>query len=208
MKLFEEKPYEAVITVPNIVTGLGLILLIPYVWGFFTERRWIMFICLFLAGLSDGLDGLLARNLKQRTKIGEIIDLARDRFLLAVIFIHFLYLFLIQGQKDIIFWALAIVFFISEFIIMLFDFYWWRQKVVEARTHKIRKVRQAGLVFLAGALFLDYYFRDVINSVIGAYPWLSLRDTLSIMAVISCLTFFVYLKIYRKIHYQFKMGLN
>lgn len=40
-----------------------------------------------LAGLSDGLDGLLARVLKQQTKIGQYLDPMADKLLLSTMFL-------------------------------------------------------------------------------------------------------------------------
>ncbi|MBS1850285.1 MAG: CDP-alcohol phosphatidyltransferase family protein [Acidobacteria bacterium] len=40
-----------------------------------------------LAGLSDGLDGLLARKLKQQTMLGQYLDPIADKLLLSTIFL-------------------------------------------------------------------------------------------------------------------------
>ena len=41
---------------------------------------------LFRSGVSDGLDGLLARALKQRTRLGEYLDPIADKLLLSSLF--------------------------------------------------------------------------------------------------------------------------
>src|SRR5512140_1802481 len=40
-----------------------------------------------IAGISDGLDGLLARTLKQQTLLGQYLDPIADKFLLSSLFL-------------------------------------------------------------------------------------------------------------------------
>ncbi len=49
-----------------------------------TAWRLILFV---LAGMSDGLDGLLARTLKQQTVLGQYLDPIADKLLLSTIFL-------------------------------------------------------------------------------------------------------------------------
>jgi len=48
--------------------------------------RWAL-ILFVLAGLSDGLDGLLARMLKQQTMLGQYLDPIADKLLLSTMFL-------------------------------------------------------------------------------------------------------------------------
>lgn len=51
-------------------------------------RHWeIAFGLLWVAGISDGLDGLAARVLEQRTKLGEYLDPIADKLLLSTLFV-------------------------------------------------------------------------------------------------------------------------
>ncbi len=47
----------------------------------------IAFALLWVAGVSDGLDGLLARVLKQRTTLGQYLDPIADKLLLSTMFV-------------------------------------------------------------------------------------------------------------------------
>jgi cardiolipin synthase len=51
------------------------------------EKYWLAFGLFFLAGLSDMLDGLLARWLKQKTRLGQYLDPIADKLLLSTLFI-------------------------------------------------------------------------------------------------------------------------
>ena len=74
-------------TVPNQITLLRLgflplfLILISY-----EEYRWALLI-LVLSGLSDAVDGLLARKLNQRSALGAYLDPIADKLLLSSSFI-------------------------------------------------------------------------------------------------------------------------
>jgi len=73
--------------IPNFITLIRL-LLIPGLVIFLMEGRygWAL-IVFFVAGLSDGLDGFLARLLKKKTVLGACIDPIADKLLLSTSFI-------------------------------------------------------------------------------------------------------------------------
>jgi cardiolipin synthase len=72
---------------PNLLTMLRLFTL-PFLVITILDGRWVLaFVLLWIAGISDGLDGLLARLLKQRTVLGEYLDPIADKLLLSTLFI-------------------------------------------------------------------------------------------------------------------------
>src|SRR3979490_2585047 len=74
-------------TVPNQITLLRLgflpifLILISY-----EHYRWALAV-LVVAGLSDGIDGLLARKLNQRSSLGAYLDPIADKLLLSSSFV-------------------------------------------------------------------------------------------------------------------------
>lgn len=61
---------------------------VPFLVIEILDRHWIFaFVLLWLAGISDGLDGLLARVLKQRTTLGQFLDPIADKALLSTLFL-------------------------------------------------------------------------------------------------------------------------
>lgn len=72
---------------PNLLTMLRLFVL-PFLVITILYRHWeIAFGLLWVAGISDGLDGLAARVLEQRTKLGEYLDPIADKLLLSTLFV-------------------------------------------------------------------------------------------------------------------------
>jgi cardiolipin synthase len=74
-------------TAPNLLTLLR-ICLVPFSVAAVLEGHYGLSLCLFVvAGLTDALDGTLARALKQRTMLGEYLDPVADKLLLSTLFL-------------------------------------------------------------------------------------------------------------------------
>ena len=73
--------------VPNLLTMARLFVL-PFLVIEILDHHWkLAFALLWVAGVSDGFDGLLARWLKQGTKLGEYLDPIADKLLLSTLFL-------------------------------------------------------------------------------------------------------------------------
>jgi cardiolipin synthase len=78
--------FRDLMTAPNQLTLLRMVFL-PFIIIHLVAGRYFWALILFvLAGVSDGLDGLLARTLKQQTKIGQYLDPMADKLLLSTMF--------------------------------------------------------------------------------------------------------------------------
>ena len=77
------------------------------------------FILMFVAGVSDGLDGFLARAFKWQSKLGSFLDPLADKLLLGVIFIFLAYKEIIPG------WLVVLVITRDIVIMMGAGFYQW-----------------------------------------------------------------------------------
>jgi cardiolipin synthase len=72
---------------PNQLTLLRMMFL-PFIVINLIGHSYLWALVLFtLAGLSDGLDGLLARTLKQQTQLGQYMDPVADKLLLSTTFL-------------------------------------------------------------------------------------------------------------------------
>jgi cardiolipin synthase len=75
------------LTAPNQLTLLRMMFL-PFIVIKLVEGHYSWALILFvLAGLSDGLDGLLARTLHQQTVMGQYLDPIADKLLLSTMFL-------------------------------------------------------------------------------------------------------------------------
>ncbi len=74
-------------TAPNQLTLLRMVFLPFIIINLLSGRHAWALILFVLAGLSDGLDGLLARTLKQQTVLGQYLDPIADKLLLSTMFL-------------------------------------------------------------------------------------------------------------------------
>jgi len=72
-----------IFTVPNQLTLLRLIFLPFFIIAIEYDRYALALAILVVAGLTDGLDGLLARGLDQKTPLGAYLDPIADKLLLS-----------------------------------------------------------------------------------------------------------------------------
>jgi cardiolipin synthase len=87
---------------PNQLTFLRLCI-IPFLVTAVLDGRYRTAFALFiLAGISDGLDGLLARILQQRTRLGEYLDPIADKLLLSTLFLVLMHQGLIPRRVTIL----------------------------------------------------------------------------------------------------------
>jgi cardiolipin synthase len=74
-------------TIPNLITSIRIILVPIFVIYLINDRFLPALIVFVLAGLSDGLDGLIARIFNQRSRLGEFLDPLADKILLVSSFV-------------------------------------------------------------------------------------------------------------------------
>lgn len=75
------------VSIPNIIT-LGRVILVPIVfWLLITNQLEAAFLAFLVAGVSDGVDGYLAKRFKWETELGAYLDPIADKLLIVCIFI-------------------------------------------------------------------------------------------------------------------------
>jgi cardiolipin synthase len=75
------------LSIPNLIT-LGRILLVPIVvWAIMSGAMWIAFVLFVVAGISDGVDGYLAKRFNMTTELGAYLDPLADKALIVSIYL-------------------------------------------------------------------------------------------------------------------------
>ncbi len=88
---------------PNLITIARLVLVLPAGWLLWHGAVAQALILIAIAGISDAIDGELARRFDWRTRFGAIADPAADKLLVAVVFV----VLTLQGHLPV--WLLGIV---------------------------------------------------------------------------------------------------
>jgi cardiolipin synthase len=101
-----------ILTAPNQLTLLRMIFL-PFIVINLVKHDFKWALALFiLAGMSDGLDGLLARTLHQQTLLGQYLDPIADKLLMST-------MFLVLSIERMIPWKYTVVVFSRDVSILL-----------------------------------------------------------------------------------------
>lgn len=73
--------------IPNAICIARIILVAPIVWSLLEGRYGLALGLITIAGLSDALDGFLARRFDWRTRLGGLLDPAADKLLMFASFV-------------------------------------------------------------------------------------------------------------------------
>jgi cardiolipin synthase (CMP-forming) len=75
------------LSIPNLIT-LGRILLVPVVvWAIASGAMWVAFVLFVAAGVSDAVDGFLAKRFHMTTVLGAYLDPLADKALIVSIYV-------------------------------------------------------------------------------------------------------------------------
>lgn len=72
-------------TLPNTLTVLRILLVLPIGWTLFTGYYGACLVLLIVAGVSDALDGYFARRFDSISRFGELVDPIADKLLAMVV---------------------------------------------------------------------------------------------------------------------------
>jgi len=76
------------LTIPNAITLLRIVLIPIFVFAFFLpEFSWkhvLLTVLFFIAGISDWIDGYLARKLEQQSAFGAFLDPVADKLMVSI----------------------------------------------------------------------------------------------------------------------------
>ncbi|HEY5884491.1 MAG TPA: CDP-alcohol phosphatidyltransferase family protein [Pyrinomonadaceae bacterium] len=76
-----------IVTVPNMLTVFRMVLIPVFVTLLFYQRFVLALGVFVVAGLTDGLDGLLARRFQQQSQLGTVLDPIADKLMMVTAFI-------------------------------------------------------------------------------------------------------------------------
>ena len=131
---------------PNALTLARLLAIIPFLTFLYQQEYVFAFYTFVLAGLTDGLDGWLARSFSWQSMLGSFLDPLADKLLIALSFLSLAFIGKLPG------WLVALV-FMRDFTISLgvIAWYWFIRKKIEfnpTRLSKLNTVLQLSLVTL------------------------------------------------------------
>ena len=88
---------------PNAISIMRMLLVVPAGWLLWQSAVAEALVLIAIAGISDAVDGLLARRYNWRTRLGAIADPAADKLLSLVVFV------VLAVQGHVPWWLLGLV---------------------------------------------------------------------------------------------------
>lgn len=164
--------------IPNIITVTRMAAIVPICWLLLQDAYLAAFVCLVLAGLSDGLDGFLARRFGWTTPLGAILDPLADKLFISVLMI----MFAMKGHIPL--WLMWLVLGRDLLIVSGAVVYRWLTGSLKIKPVLISKLNTALQILLLAATLLH----------VGLYALpLAVREGLQLLvAVTSALSGLVY----------------
>lgn len=165
--------------VPNILTILRIILVPVFVVTFFLVNKWVALGVFIVAGITDALDGYIARRYDLKTELGAVLDPFADKLMLMSV----LTVFTIKGYIPII--VVIIVGTKELFMIIVGIKFYLSQKKIVIPSNKFGKT--ATFLFYLSLILITFNFNKLLNDI--------LIFTATVSTIIA---FFSYYKIAKK----------
>ncbi|MEN3930931.1 CDP-alcohol phosphatidyltransferase family protein [Microvirga sp. W0021] len=146
-------------TIPNLIT-IARLVIVPVVIVMILSENWGFAFALFvIAGISDGLDGFIARRFNMQSEFGAYIDPLADKALMVSIFVTLAAIKLLPA------WFVIIVVFRDILIVSAVILSWVMDKPIEIKPLIISKLNTAAQISYAAALLGANAFGIDISAV-------------------------------------------
>lgn len=161
--------------VPNLIT-IGRILIVPLtVWLIVSGEFFMAFVAFIIAGVSDAVDGYIAKHFNQRTELGAYLDPVADKLLLVSIYVT---LGLLEAISA---WVVIVVVSRDIMIIGAVMLSWLMDKPIGMQPLMVSKVNTVGQIALAGVALGTLGFALDAHGIIAMMEYV-----IGALTVISC----------------------
>ena len=140
---------------PNALTVSRMLMVLPLVWllreGRHVESLWLV----FAAGVSDALDGLLAKRFGWQTRLGSLLDPVADKLLLDACYLG------LWAGGHVPTWLVVLVVGRDVFILLGATAYHWLVRPLTAVPSLLSKATTLAQVLLVLAILLHLAWRPM-----------------------------------------------
>ena len=137
---------------PNILTLIRILLIPVFVILIMNKRFDWAFVTFASAGITDGIDGLIARITHQRTELGAYLDPIADKLLLSAAFITLAIVEILPSWLAVIVITRDLIILTGLFVMILTNY---RPKIHPSLVSKVTTVFQIATILLV--LLVGYY---------------------------------------------------
>ncbi len=153
--------------IPNIITVFRIFLVPFVIWLIIDGDMQLAFAAFLLAGLSDALDGYLAKRYGWQTELGAYLDPIADKVLLVSIYV------VLGLFSHLPVWLVIAVVSRDILIVGAFMLSWMLDRPVTVHPLLISKANTASQIVLAAFVLCDLGFALGFDDVTRALSWLT-----------------------------------
>jgi cardiolipin synthase len=165
------------INIPNFIT-LGRIMSAPVIfWLLLSGESRIAFFVFVCAGISDAVDGYLAKRFDWRTELGAYLDPLADKLLIVSIFIA------LGSRCELPLWLVIAVVSRDILIIVAVLLAWLMDHPVRVKPLLVSKINTVAQIVLAGTVLADTGFNLGLQTLRLASVWITGALTFLSLAV-------------------------
>jgi cardiolipin synthase len=148
------------LSIPNLIT-LGRILLVPVVvWAIYNGSMLLAFMLFLIAGISDAVDGFLAKRFGMKTELGAYLDPLADKVLIVSIYVTL-------GITGVIpLWIVILVVSRDFMIVGAIILSWVVDRPVKIRPHLVSKLNTGVQIVFAGLVLAAYGYSFHVEPVL------------------------------------------
>jgi cardiolipin synthase (CMP-forming) len=155
------------VTIPNFIT-LGRVFLVPVVfWLLVSGRVQAAFWAFIIAGISDGVDGYIAKRFNMVSELGSYLDPLADKLLVVSIFIA------MGVLGELPSWLVIAVVSRDALIVMAIILIWLFSVPVKIRPFAISKANTCAQLVLASTVLADVGFQMGLGTLRWWLIWLT-----------------------------------
>lgn len=160
-------------TIPNFIT-IGRLIIVPLVIMMIVQGSWdVAFLLFVVAGLSDAVDGFIARRFDMRSELGAYLDPLADKALLVSIYVTLAIVGIIPA------WVAILVVSRDIMIVSAVVLSWVLDNPVEMRPFLVSKLNTFAQIAFAAALLAAKAFGATLGMWFELSLWTMAALTLA-----------------------------
>lgn len=149
---------------PNIITVLRLFLVPVVIWLIVTDQLFTAFVVFVVAGITDALDGFLARRFSWQTELGAYLDAIADKALLMSVYAALGFFHHLPA------WLVILVISRDLLIMGAFILSWLLERGMSVHPHIVSKIN-TGMQIALAALVLAERGLPEWTGLVGPLAW-------------------------------------
>lgn len=160
-------------SIPNLIT-LGRIILVPIVfWLLLNGQLQAAFLAFVVAGISDAIDGFLAKRFGWETELGAYLDPIADKLLIVCIFVA------LGVTARLPSWLVILVVSRDVLIVIAIVLSWLLNHPTPMKPLAVSKMNTVAQIVLAATVLAHEAFQLNLRGAVVVLIWLTAATTLA-----------------------------